>query len=435
MSRIPPQNLEAEQCVLGSCLLDYDAFLDIRDSIKANHFYKQSHSIIWKHITKLDNDGQPLDIVSLNDSLIKTHELESVGGTNYLIGLSDNVPTAAYVSNYARMVVEASQYRELIALASTHLQQAYDSTDTPLSLISSLQNELSSLETQGQTKGFYSSQDLAASFMENLDFLKESPKRKYLPTGFIGVDNLLTGFESGKLYLLAARPAMGKSALALAMASNAAVHKTVAFFCLEMEASEIFARIVTSESKVSSDRLKNPNLLHDNDYQRMTNTLGTLSNKQLYINDDVTLSIEQMKAAARKLKNKQDLDLIVIDYAQLLRGEGNNRQEEISNISRSLKLLARELETPVLALSQLSRAVESRLNKRPMLSDLRDSGSLEQDADVVMFIYRDDYYDIHSEKPGIAEVIIAKHRNGPTGTAELAFIDKHVRFEDLPRVA
>ena len=435
MSRIPPQNLEAEQCVLGSCLLDYDAFLDIRDSIKANHFYKQSHSIIWKHITKLANDGQPLDIVSLNDSLIKTHELDAIGGTNYLIGLADNVPTAAYVNNYARMVVEASQYRELIVLASTHLQKAYDSLDTPLSLISSLQNELSSLETQGQTKGFYSSEDLAASFMENLDFLKESPKRKYLATGFIGIDNLLTGFESGKLYLLAARPAMGKSALALAMASNAAVNKTVAFFCLEMEASEIFARIVTSESKVSSDRLKNPNLLHGNDYERITNTLGNLSNKKLYINDDVTLSIEQMKAAARKLKNKQGLDLIVIDYAQLLRSDGNNRQEEISNISRSLKLLARELETPVLALSQLSRAVESRLNKRPMLSDLRDSGSLEQDADVVMFIYRDDYYNQQSEKPGIAEVIVAKHRNGPTGTAELAFIDKHVRFEDLPRAS
>ena len=434
--RIPPQNLEAEKSVLGSCLLDPQAFEEIKDTITPEDFYKEAHRIIYRHMHKLDQALEPIDLVTMDQSLSSTREIEAVGNTSYLIGLADSVSTAAYIHSYANIVKTNAQHRSLIALAGQIMQQAYDSNQDPLTLISQAQTQLSELETTGQTKDFHNSHDLANRFMEALDERKENPNKNVIPTGFKSLDPLLAGFEKSKLYILAARPAMGKSALALAFAANAAKHSSssVALFCLEMEADEMFSRLVTSESKVSNNRIKKPEHLASRDYATITNTLSMLSNQNIFINDDVTLSIDQMKAAARKLKNKKGLDLIIIDYTQLMRGVGGTRQEEVSNISRGLKIMARELDVPVLALSQLSRAVESRPDKRPMLSDLRDSGSIEQDADVVMFIYRDDYYlKERSEKQGIAEIIISKQRNGPTGTAELRFIDKHVRFEEPQR--
>ena len=439
-SRTPPQNLEAEQSVLGSILLDNEVYAQIEGTLQAEHFYKESHRKIWRACERLFRRNEPMDLVTLTEELRQTGELEAVGSVPYLIGLADSVPTAAYAESYARIVAEKAVLRDLISASGSIMQTAYDQALPLEQILDKAESGIFELSSNKRTHAFEGMPSLVADSFAQINELFTNPDPiTGLRTGFKELDNMTAGLQPSSLNVLAARPSMGKTALALTIGQSVALRegKAVGIFNLEMSAIQLVMRMLCSEARVDMSRVRNGQL-SDRDFQRLADTAGKLSDTKIFIDDAADMTVMELRSRSRRLMAEHDLGLIVIDYLQLMQGTsrsggGENRQQEISNISRGLKLLARELDIPVLVLSQLSRAVESRPNKRPMLSDLRESGAIEQDADLVMFIYRDDYYDPHSEKQGIAEIILGKQRNGPVGTVELQFHNAHVRFNDLAK--
>jgi replicative DNA helicase len=438
-SRTPPHNLDAEQSVLGSILLDNETYASLEGMLAADHFYKEGHRKIFRAIERLFRRGDPMDLVTLTEELRQSGELESVGSVPYLIGLADSVPTAAYADSYARIVLEKATLRDLISASGRIMQLAYDQAGPLDEVLDQAEQSIFDLATKKRRSQFEGMPTLVTETFAHINELFANPDPvSGMRTGFKQLDMMTAGLQPSSLNVLAARPSMGKTALALSMALNAALRDSVSvgIFSLEMSAVQLVTRMLCSEARVDMSRVRNGQL-SDRDFQRLADTAGRMSEARVFIDDNPDLTVMELRSRARRLTAEHDLGLLVVDYLQLMsagtRSTGENRQQEISAISRGLKALARELDIPVLVLSQLSRAVEGRPNKRPMLSDLRESGAIEQDADLVMFIYRDEYYDQQSEKHGIAEVIIGKQRNGPTGTLELQFHNSHVRFNDLAR--
>ena len=432
--RVPPQNLDAEQGVLGSIMLDSEAFPAIEGVLTADQFYKESHRKIFRAMEHLFRHGDPIDIIALGEELRRRDELESVGNFPYLVGLMEMTPTAAYAEYYAKVVAEKAVLRDLIGASGSIMQQAYDGSLPLEEILDMAEASIFQVSTAKQRHSFQGMSNLVNETFAYINEVHANPDPvSGLRTGFKDLDQLTAGLQPSSLNILAARPSMGKTAAALSIGQHAALRegKAVAVFSLEMSAVQLVTRMICSEARVDMSRIR-AGQLSDRDFQRIADTSGRMSEAQMYIDDSSALSVTELRSRARKLKAEHDLGLVIIDYLQLMSGGSTeNRQQEISNISRGLKSLARELNIPVLALSQLSRAVESRPNKRPMLSDLRESGAVEQDADLVMFIYRDEYYDPHSEQQGIAEIIVGKQRNGPVGTVKLQFHGAHVRFNDL----
>ena len=583
-SRTPPANLDAEKSVLGSVLLDNDVFSSLEGSIQADHFYKEGHRKIWRAMDRLYRRGEPMDLVTLTEELRQTGELEGVGSVPYLIGLADAVPTAAYAESYAKIVTEKSVLRDLIGASGQIMQRAYEQSAPLEQVLDEAESAIFELATSKRRSFFESMPQLVTATFQHINELFSNPDPvSGLRMGFKELDGLTAGLQRSSLNVLAARPSMGKTAFALTIALNAALRekKAVGIFSLEMSGVQLVTRMLCSEARVDMSRVRSGQL-SERDFQRLADTAGKMSEAAVFIDDNADLTVMELRSRARRLMAEHDLGLIVIDYLQLMSGSqrsmSENRQQEISTISRGLKALARELDVPVLVLSQLSRAVEARPNKRPMLSDLREcvvgdtlvlladgsrapirelvgttprvlamdegqrivraqsdlvwevgvrpvfemvtasgarvratakhrwftsegwcrlgamapgarvaaaippafsgsnavtaspmawdtvvsieaageapvydltvpgpaswladglvshnSGAIEQDADLVMFIYRDEYYDPHSEKQGIAEVIIGKQRNGPVGHVDLQFHNAHVRFNDLAR--
>ncbi len=440
-TRTAPQNLDAEQSVLGSILLDNDVFATLEGSLAAEQFYKEAHRKIYTAMERIFRRGEGIDLVTLTEELRQAGDLDAVGNVPYLVGLADAVPTAAYAESYARIVAEKAVLRDLIAASGQILQSAYEGAMPLEEVLDEAEKRIFELASTKRSSDFGTMNTLVTETFAYINELFANPDPvSGLRTGFKELDQMTAGLQPSSLNVLAARPSMGKTALALSFAVHAALreNKTVGVFSLEMSSMQLVTRMLCSEARVDMSRVRNGQLT-DRDFQRLADTAGKMSDARIFIDDHADMSVMELRSRARRLMAEHDLGLIVIDYLQLM-SAGNqgrygteNRQQEISTISRGLKALARELDVPVLVLSQLSRAVESRPNKRPMLSDLRESGAIEQDADLVMFIYRDEYYDPHSEKQGIAEVLIGKQRNGPVGGLELQFHSAHVRFNDLAR--
>ncbi len=437
--KLPPQNLQAEASLLGSLMLDKDAIIKVADVVHGDDFYATKNRLIFEAILSLYEKREPLDVVTLSNKLETMGELENVGGATYLTSLVNGVPSAAHVANYGQIVAQKATLRRLITAANMIGNMAYDE-DQPLDgLLDGAEQVLFDVSQKHLKQNFTSMKEVLADSFDRLDSLhKDKGKLRGLPTGFRGLDNILAGLQKSDLLILAARPAMGKSTLALNIAQNVAIKQgvPVGVFSLEMSKEQLVDRLLAAEAGIDSWRLRTGNL-EDKDFEKLNKAMGTLAEAPIYFDDSAMANVMEMRTKARRLQSENDLGLIVIDYLQLMSGRNNggeNRVQEISEISRGLKGLARELDIPVIALSQLSREVEKRSPQIPQLSDLRESGSIEQDADVVMFIYRDEYYHPQdTEKPNTAEIIIAKHRNGPTGHVDLYFKADEMRFKNLDK--
>jgi replicative DNA helicase len=437
--RIPPHNNDAEISVLGSILLDSDALIQLSDSVTAEMFYREGHRKIFTSMRGLQERGEPVDLVTLSDELRTRGQLDEVGGLSYLIGLSEQVPTAAYAEHYARIVQEKHTLRTLIQASGRVMQLAYEA-QLPLEDLLDRSEKLI-FEVAEQKKGGEATQAMGDVVHDTFEYITLLHSNKGIPdgvsSGFRDLDEQISGFQKGSLNVLAARPSMGKTAFALSIAQNVALRgeKVVAVFSLEMPAVQLALRMLCSEGRVDMNRIRSGQL-GERDFERLAHSAGRLAEAPMVIDDEPDLTVNALRSKLRRISAQHGpLGLVVIDYLQLMSGSkgggGENRQQEISLISRQLKNIAREMEVPVIVLSQLSRAVEQRPNHRPMLSDLRESGAIEQDADIVMFIYRDEYYNKETDQQGIAEIIIGKQRNGPVGTVKLQFHSSHVRFNDL----
>ena len=429
-----PQNIDAEQSVLGAILLDGEALYKAVKILKPYDFYRESHKIIFEAMIELSEAGRPIDLITVSEQLKVQGELEKAGGVAYLASLAEMVPTAANVEYYARIVEEKSLLRSLIEVCTRLAGMGYEEGDEPEKIIAEAERALAELGSRRALSALYSIKEiLLSAFLEMEKIYKSGGGITGVPTSFADLDRLICGLQPGDFIILAGRPSMGKTSLGLCIGYSAALRHgiPVAIFSLEMSKEQLVRRILCAEAKVDQHLLRTGGL-DDRDWQKLYETANRLAQAPIYI-DDTSFTPRQVRAKARQLKSEKGLGLIVIDYLQLMQGSGRteNRQQEISEISRQLKGLAKELNIPVLALAQLSRLVEHRPNKRPVMSDLRESGSLEQDADVVMFIYRDEYYNSDSEKKGIAEVIVSKHRNGPVGTVELGFLKEYTKFVSL----
>lgn len=434
-NRIPPQNIDAEQSVLGAILIDREAIYKVMRILQPGDFYRESHRIIYESMLLLNESGSPVDMITLSDQLRQQGDLEKVGGVAAIAMLAEMVPTAANVEYYARIVEEKSLLRSLINLSTRIASMGYEEQEEPEKLITEAEQMIMALGNRRASQAFFTIKEILLKVFPHLEFLYNNRGViTGVPTSFADLDQICCGFQPGDFIILAGRPSMGKTSLGLCIGYNAALKHNipVGVFSLEMSKEQLAQRILCAEAKVDQQRLRNGTLDED-DWLKLHETAGKLSKAPIYIDDTPGISIRQLRAKARQLKAEKGLGLIIIDYLQLLQGSrrAENRQQEISEISRSLKGLAKELQIPVLALAQLSRSVEQRPNKRPVMSDLRESGSLEQDADIVMFIYRDEYYNPESEKKGIAEVIVSKHRNGPVGSVELVFLKEYTKFVSI----
>ncbi|HVX30949.1 MAG TPA: replicative DNA helicase [Nitrolancea sp.] len=434
LEKLPPSNLEAEQSVLGSLLIDRDAVIRIASFLKPSDFYSSGNGIIYEAILDLYNRRVPPDFVTVVDELTRRERLQEVGGVAYLTELINTVPTAVHIEYYGRIVERTATLRRLIDAGATIINIGYDDSIEVEEALDRSERAIFGVSQLRTVRDFVGIGEVLETYFDKLDTIQQHRGDVVgVPTGYADMDKLTGGFQRSDLIILAARPSVGKSALQLGITHNAAVKhgKTVGIFSLEMSAEQLVQRLLSMETGVDSHRLR-MGLIDDSEWDQITRAFGRLAEANVYIDDTPGISIMEVRSKARRLYAERGLDLIIIDYLQLLSGRRTeNRVQEISEISRSLKGLARELNVPVLALSQLSRAVESRTDHRPMLSDLRESGSIEQDADIVMFIYREEVYDKETEKKGLAEVIIAKHRNGPTGTVNLRFFERTARFADL----
>ena len=436
---VPPYNLEAEESVLGACLLSREAVANVLEVVRADDFYKPAHTEMFNAMLELYGRGDPIDAVTLAEELRRRGTLESLGGKSYIFTLVQTVPTAGSAVHYARIVEENALLRRLIDAAHNISEMAYGVPEDVEGAIDFSEDLIYKVSQRRDNQDFQPLRELLTENMEVVEKLYERGSSiTGLPTGFTELDNITAGFQPSNLIVLAARPAMGKSALAVSMAQHVAVEQNtpVVIFSLEMSKMELTQRLMCAEARVDSNRLRR-GTLQDSDWPKLSHALGRLAEAPIYIDDTASVSIMEMRAKCRRLKAKHGLGLVIVDYLQLMqpttRSRGDNRVQEIGDISRSLKILARELELPVIAVSQLSRNVEHRTDKRPMLADLRDSGSIEQDADIVMFIYRDEVYNPDSPQKGIAEVIVAKHRSGPIGKIDLAFLAHYTKFANLAR--
>jgi len=433
--RTLPHNLEAERAVLGAILLNAEAIHQAVEFIRDTDFFRDAHRRIFEKMIGLMERGQAIDFITLKDELARSGELDQVGGPAYVASLVDGLPHGVNVGDYARIVKQKSTLRSLIQSANRVLSSAYHAEEDAEVIIDEAEREIFAIAEGSIHGGFVSMRDLAnASFA----MVEQAHARKQLitgvPTGFSELDEMLAGLQPSDLIIIAARPSMGKTSLVLNVAQHVGTKTdmTVGFFSLEMSKEQLFLRMLTSEAAIDSHRLRT-GFLGERDFPKLTTALETLGRAKIFIDDTASIGVLEMRAKARRLKAEHGLDLIIIDYIQLMQGRGRfeNRVTELASISRGLKGLAKELQVPVVVLSQLSRAPEQRPGKRPQLSDLRESGALEQDADVVVMIYREDMYEATEENQGIAELIVAKQRNGPTGSVRLAFIREFTRFENL----
>lgn len=437
IERIPPQNIDAEKSVLGSMLLEKDAIFSVVEILKPGDFYRDAHRVVFEAVTSLANRGEPVDLVTVAEELRQRGVLEQVGGVSYLTTLVNCVPTAANAAHYARIVEEKSILRSLISAATRVAQMGYEAGLETDKILDEAEHAIFEVTQKRNAQGFVPLRSiLIDAFMRIEKLYSEKGGLTGIPSGYPDLDRMTSGWQSSDLIIIAARPSMGKTTFTLNLAQKAAVDMKlpVAYFSLEMSKEQLAQKLLCAEAKVDSQRLRTGQLA-DSDWPLLSYALGRLSEANIFIDDTPGISAMEVRAKARRLKAEHQLRLIFIDYLQLMqsRSRSENRQQEVAEISRSLKALARELDLPVIACSQLSRAVEQRTQKVPSLADLRESGSLEQDADIVAFLYRDDYYNPDSEKKNITELIIAKHRNGPTGTVEMLFQKEYSRFDSLEK--
>lgn len=438
LEKIPPHNLEAEQAVLGSMMIDREAIYTVIESLTPEDFYKEAHQLIYRTIQSLEEKGEPVDMIMLTEELRRQNNLDRVGGIGYIAAVANTVPTAANVGHYAKIVEEKAILRKLISFSTRIASRCYEDQEDAMQLLDNAEKTILEIATNRNYEGLVPLKQVLSETLERIEALANKKGNiTGVPSFFTDLDRMTSGWQPSDLIILAARPSMGKTTFGLNIAFNAATKGKVpvAIFSLEMSREQLVQRLMSSEAMIDQHKLRTGRL-QDEDWLRLTKAAQPLSTANIYIDDNPAVSILELRSKARRLKAEKGLGLIVIDYLQLMQissRKNENRQQEISEISRSLKALARELNVPVLALSQLSRAVEQTQEKRPVLSHLRESGALEQDADLVMFIYREEYYNPETEKPGIAEIILAKHRNGPTGVVELGFIKEFTKFVDLDR--
>ncbi|MDA5109459.1 MULTISPECIES: replicative DNA helicase [Brevibacillus] len=435
LDRVPPQNNEAEQSVLGAVFLSKEALITAIEILRPEDFYKTAHQRIFKTMQDLYERGEPVDLVTVTAELQDHKLLDEVGGVTYLTEIARSVPTAANIEYYARIVEEKSLLRRLIRTATKIANDGYSREDDVTQILADAERYILEIAQNRNSGGFTPIRDVLLETYERIEFLSQRRGDVTgIPSGYPDLDKMTSGFQRSDLIILAARPSVGKTAFALNVAQNVAARagETVAIFSLEMAASQLVQRMICAEGNLDASRMRT-GWLEEDDWQKLTMAIGTLAKAPIYIDDTPGITVQDIRAKCRRLQAEKGLGLILIDYLQLIqgRGRGENRQQEVSEISRTLKGIARELNVPIIALSQLSRSVEQRQDKRPMMSDIRESGSIEQDADIVAFLYRDDYYDKETENKNVIEVIIAKQRNGPTGTVELAFLKEYNKFVSL----
>ena len=436
-AHVQPQAVELERVVLGALMVDSDAFSIVSEILKPETFYEPRHQKIYEAIRQMNMDERPVDVLTLNDELTKMGEIQNVGGAEYLMEISMQVASAAHIESHARILAQKYLARQLIHYAGDIETQAFDESVDVDQLMQQAEGNLFTI-SQSNMKQDYT--QVAPVVHEAVDILQRAASNKSgltgIPTGYTGMDEMTSGWQASDLVIIAGRPAMGKTSFALSIAKNVAVdyNVPVGFFSLEMNNVQLVNRLISNVCEISGHKILNGQL-DPSDWKKLDSRIGQLTSAPIFVDDTPGLSIFELRTKARRLVREKGVKLIMIDYLQLMSGSGksDSRQQEISDISRSLKALARELDVPVIALSQLSRAVEQRPDHRPMLSDLRESGAIEQDADVVMFLYRDDYYHKDTEKKDIAEVIIAKQRNGPIGTIELVWLPRYTQFVNMKK--
>ena len=436
VEKLPPQSLEAEQSVLGAILLDNQSLNKSIEILSQDDFYREAHRKIFLGMLDLSERNEAIDLITLSEHLKQKNVLEEVGGFGYLASLVQSIPTAANIQYHSKIVHEKGVLRDLIQVSTEIVTQGLEGGRNADELLDQAEQKIFSISQASHRRSFVPLKDVVTSGFHLIEELYgKKSEITGIPSGFIDLDTKTAGFQPSDLIVIAGRPSMGKTSLALGAALHAAVHNdsVVAVFSLEMSKEQLVLRMLSSEGGVDSHHIRTGQLERE-EFHKIVDAAGRLSAAKIFIDDSGVLSALEMRAKARRLKSEAGLDMGIVDYLQLMRGRSNaeSRQQEISDISRSLKALAKELNVPVIALSQLSRAVESRKPPRPLLADLRESGAIEQDADLVIFIYREDqYYPESSEKQGIAEIIIGKHRNGPTGELELTFRDRLAKFENL----
>ncbi|KNF07143.1 replicative DNA helicase DnaC [Gottschalkia purinilytica] len=437
LGKIPPHSIEAEQSVLGSMILDREAIVTGTEILKPDDFYKEAHKEIYESIIDIFTKDEPVDLITLSEELKRRDTLEAIGGTVYLATLSEGVSTTANIKYYCEIVEEKSILRKLIKASNEIISKGYKADEDINQIIDLAEKKIFDITQKRNQEGL---EPIRSVLLESFTKIEQLSQNKGgitgLTTGFVDLDGKTSGLQKSDLILVAARPAMGKTAFSLNLALNAALkgNGSVAIFSLEMSKDQLVQRMLSAESHVELQKIINGNL-DENEWPKLVSAMGPLAQAKIYIDDTPGITLMELKAKCRKLKIEKGLDLVMIDYLQLMSGDGRteNRQQEISNISRGLKGLAKEMDCPVVALSQLSRAPELRSDHRPILSDLRESGAIEQDADIVVFLYRDEYYNPDTEKKNIGEVIIAKHRNGPIGTVELVFMGQYTKFLNMEK--
>lgn len=436
IDRVPPHNNEAEQSVIGAVLLEPQALITAAEVLMPEDFYRVAHQKIFTTMLSLSDKGQPIDLVTVTEELTAKKELEDVGGISYLTEIANAVPTAANIMHYAKIVEEKSLLRRLIRVATQIVEDGFTREDEVEELLSEAEKNMMEVSNRKNAGDFKHIKDVLVQTYDNIELLHtQQGEVTGIPTGFTDLDKITAGFQRNDLIIVAARPSVGKTAFALNVAQNVATKtsENVAIFSLEMGADQLVMRILCAEGNIDAQVMRTGSLEAE-DWRKLTMAMGSLSNAGIFIDDSSGIRVNEIRSKCRRLQQEHGLGMVIIDYLQLISGSGKsgeNRQQEVSEISRSLKGLARELEIPVIALSQLSRGVEQRQDKRPMMSDLRESGSIEQDADIVSFLYREDYYDKETENENMIEIIIAKQRNGPTGTVTLAFAKEYNKFVNV----
>ena len=433
--KIPPQNLEAEQSVLGGILIENQAINKVMEILTPDDFYRDGHRKIYAALIDLSERDEPADLITITNELRKKDQLDAIGGASYLASLIDSVPTAANIEYYARIVREKAVLRKLIETSTEIITQSYQDRGDVENFLDEAEKAIFEISERRVRPAFYSIREVVKDSLDTISRLYEKKELiTGIPSGFKELDKMTAGFQPSDLVIVAGRPSMGKTAFCLNVAQYAAIERktTIAIFSLEMSKEQLVLRMLCSQSQVEGTRLRT-GFLHESDWTKLTLAAGTLYEAPIFIDDTAALSVLELRAKARRLKADHHLGMLVIDYLQLMKGRARveSRQQEISEISRSLKALAKELNIPIIAVSQLSRKTEERTGNRPQLSDLRESGAIEQDADVILFLFREEIYNRQEENQGKAELIIGKQRNGPIGKVDLAFIDRFTTFKDL----
>ena len=437
MERIPPHNLEAEKSVIGAAMLDKEVVFDVLEVVRAEDFYSKANREIFTVITDLQRSSTPVDVLTVTDELKKRKMLEAVGGRVYVAQLSADVPSVSNAVEYAKIVAEKAVLRRLIGTADEIAKKGYEESENTLDILEYAEKGIFEIAKSKQHSEMAKISEIILTNFEEISVRSQSQGGiTGVPSGLIDLDRKLSGFQKSDMVVLAARPSMGKTAFALNVALNAALKADakVLIFSLEMAKEQLSQRLLSMEARVESQKMSTGDV-DMSDWDKMSAALDSFNKMSIYIDDTPGIKLMEIKNKCRRMKAETGLDMIILDYLQLMEGEkhSDNRQQEITSLSRGMKLLAREMECPVIVLSQLSRAPDQRENHRPVLSDLRESGAIEQDADVVLFLYRDEVYNEETEKPGICEVIVAKHRNGPIGTVEVGWQGKYTRFVNLQR--